>query len=881
MSRVSFVLLIVTLLVFPARAELCPPGENLEDRDGDDLADYACVGDWNSNGRCEIEADLQAAVDRLIDPGAKLVELSDCTFASPVAPLNENALLELDSFTTLRGQGATSLLVGLPETDRTSRQAVVGNRMHINGGNSQIVISDLEIDGGWRSGDASGVSTQHRMGVFLSNCNHCTVERVKVRDTLHSCLYSRNGRHVQFLDNTLRRCGNYTGKGTTFPCIYFFVDPGDRAAFVTARGNDCDGSGFAALNTRRGSSSSILENVVFEDNVVRNTRLAANGLAKPCIALRGVAGVVARNNYCEHTGGLRTFAGRGFYSTDNDVDATADVTVDGLVVNGSDGASALHVQAFTENFVGRNIRVDDAVRHCVRLSGPQRNLILEDLTLQGCANGGIAEFGNAGFGSAPGEGVTLRRIALMDVGFEGIRFNGPVRRLLLDRVSIVGAGRAGIRFAGGVGDATLLDTTLEDSTGDALLVDGGWDGLIIERLSIDGSSGGGVRLADSDASSSFDLDGFRLVASAIRRTAGPGVAVSASRPVGDVLVADNVLERTGGPAIDIDLLDGSDVRITGNLVREFSNGSVGDRIGVRITGNVTKAEVSTNTIESFAGVALHGVAYGLARSDPASLCTNRCRGLIGPLNCIETLDDATFGSDRDADAIVDACDECPEDPGNDTDGDGICMPADNCQDGFNTGQADADLDGLGDACDNCPEVVNVGQSDLDADGAGDACDNCLGIYNPPQSDHDADGEGDRCDLDDGRLYLVLDAGGGTNWDDEPPPGPIALPGGFNLYQGRLDVLRAGGDYTQDPDSVPGAARFCGILDPWQQNLDAPESGEALFFLVGWRGSADLGSTSDGAPRPNANPCPENFDNPDKKARDRLAQLPLGEGFTIF
>ena len=31
-------------------------------------------------------------------------------------------------------------------------------------------------------------------------------------------------------------------------------------------------------------------------------------------------------------------------------------------------------------------------------------------------------------------------------------------------------------------------------------------------------------------------------------------------------------------------------------------------------------------------------------------------------------------------------------------------------------------DAVGDACDNCPSTPNVAQTDTDADGAGDACD---------------------------------------------------------------------------------------------------------------------------------------------------------------
>ena len=101
--------------------------------------------------------------------------------------------------------------------------------------------------------------------------------------------------------------------------------------------------------------------------------------------------------------------------------------------------------------------------------------------------------------------------------------------------------------------------------------------------------------------------------------------------------------------------------------------------------------------------------------------------------------------DSDWDGVGDVCDNCPYDPDNDVDGDGVCGNVDNCWITPNPGQEDADGDGWGDICDNCPHIANpylTGQSDADGDGIGDVCDAC-----PNDAENDADGDGVCGDVD--------------------------------------------------------------------------------------------------------------------------------------
>jgi hypothetical protein len=171
-----------------------------------------------------------------------------------------------------------------------------------------------------------------------------------------------------------------------------------------------------------------------------------------------------------------------------------------------------------------------------------------------------------------------------------------------------------------------------------------------------------------------------------------------------------------------------------------------------------------------------------------------------------------------------------------------------------TNEAGEDFDGddRTGQCDNCPLSFNPLQEDSDADGRGDACDNCLLTRNPGQADADADGEGDVCDLDDGMIYLVSAEPQLFEWQLEQGMGP------WNVYRGDLVVLRADGLYTQAPGANPLARRECGQAVPVLIDTDVPAPGQAAHYLatsVLPAGETDLGETSDGTPRPNANPCP--------------------------
>jgi hypothetical protein len=828
-SRISGLLFCLLAAISTVNAVYCPPGPNRLDTDTDGLFDYACIGDWNNNGTCEMIGDIQVALDGLADPGTKFVELSDCSFEPPAFVNGPNSIIRLRDNILIVGRGTDTVLNGFLGTDLTSDESVISNEDHVNG-NVNVHIRDLAIDGGWRGGDATGFG-HARMGVQLEKCDHCSVQNLTVTDTLHSCLYVKDSLDVDFLDSDLLRCGNYTGEGNTFPCVYLFATDGNELRDVRVAGIECDGSGSNAFNTRRQTTGSTMVDLLFENNIARNTRLDFTGAPKQCFALSGVGSAQLENNTCVNTGGFANIVSDGYYSDGVDVNATGNVTIDGLHLTGSFNRTPVQVRQYSENFTLKNITVEGAAgADCLQFETPVRNFLLDGATLSDCGLRGIGQINDLDSGLAADEALEVRNVDIVGAGIdqpaEGVRFLGAAHGLVLDNVSIDGASSHGLNLIYGVNDSTFSNLSISNTAGIGLRIGYNSSNLLLDLNEISGTGSDCLRL-DGFPAPPPNYQNVSITNSTLSACGGRGIATQAGALVFlDLQLSGNVIDGTEGDGIEIDALaNGSSagLSIQNNSIRDFGRDLGGGTYsGIEISGSLNLPIVAQNTIEDLNHQATFGLLHGPSYFDVSALCTNTCSGTLPLTECLHVPGDPSFDIDIDSDLIVNGCD------------------------------SDDDDDGVLDPADNCPTVFNLAQADLDQDGSGDACDNCVNEFNPSQSDFDMDLEGDVCDLDDGLIYLLFADSDLVSWQPEA---------GFdlwNFYRGDLELLAAGGIYTQFPGSSTLAARECGLTVHDLPDSVVPDPERVAFYLtsgVSLGVEGGLGLDGLGIPRPNHNPCP--------------------------
>ena len=241
-----------------------------------------------------------------------------------------------------------------------------------------------------------------------------------------------------------------------------------------------------------------------------------------------------------------------------------------------------------------------------------------------------------------------------------------------------------------------------------------------------GTGGGGILCYDNSTPTITDCTITGNTADA----SGGGIYCYNSNPtISDCTIEGNTAYRGGGIFCYGSSSTISDCTISGNTAYR-GGGIFCDNSSATISG----CTISDNTASGGGGIR--------SNSDPtisnSIICGNAPDQILGSYtaseSCIEQSCVPLCYADSDADGIPDYLDQCPNDPDNDIDGDGVCGGEDAFPNDPNE-WADSDGDGTGDNGDGCP---NDPDNDIDGDGV---CGDVDAFPNDPNEWADSDGDG--------------------------------------------------------------------------------------------------------------------------------------------
>lgn len=193
---------------------------------------------------------------------------------------NESPILEVPSDTTVRGEGAASILKFDPAVNQSNFWRMIG--APVDGGAKNIVIRDLHLDGSnTHPKYVKGETPEHNAGLWFYNKLH-VIENVSVLNVLAEnfsgdCMaFSYNCRAITVRDCVLR---NFIRQG-----IQMGGSPGARDYLVTGC-RDLEHSVQPGGSTIHVEHARGLTNVIIENNQCRQSILAG-----------GVDGMIIRGN---------------------------------------------------------------------------------------------------------------------------------------------------------------------------------------------------------------------------------------------------------------------------------------------------------------------------------------------------------------------------------------------------------------------------------------------------------------------------------------------------------------------------------------------------------------------------------------------------------
>lgn len=291
---------------------------------------------------------------------------------------NESPILELPPNTTLRGEGAASILKFDPKVNQSNFWRMIG--APVDGGTKNVVIRDLHLDGSnTHPAYIKGETHEHNSGIWFYNKKH-VIENIKVFNVFAEnfsgdCMaFSYNCRAITVRDCTLR---NFIRQG-----IQMGGSPGSRDYLVTGC-RDLEHTVKPGGSTIHVEHARGLKNVIIENNQCRQSILAG-----------GVDGMIIRGN---------TISGK-------------------LVGNGN---TNLIIQ---DNLIKSNSKKGPVVQ-----LGYTKGLIFRGNIVQGTADNpiGVYVWGNSRYNSQPGEDVTISdnqitaaKTAISLNGTKNVKING-------------------------------------------------------------------------------------------------------------------------------------------------------------------------------------------------------------------------------------------------------------------------------------------------------------------------------------------------------------------------------------------------------------------------------------------------------------------------
>jgi hypothetical protein len=267
---------------------------------------------------------------------------------------NESPTLEVPPNTTIRGEGAASILKFDPKVNQSNFWRMIG--APVDGGTKNVVIRDLHLDGSnTHPKYVKGETPEHNAGLWFYNKKH-VIENVTVMNVLAEnfsgdCMaFSYNCRAITVRDCTLR---NFIRQG-----IQMGGSPGSRDYLVTGC-RDLEHSVQPGGSTIHVEHARGLKNVIIENNQCRKSILAG-----------GVDGMIIRGN-----------------------------TVAGRIVGNSNTNLVIH-----SNIVTATSKTSPVVQ-----LGYTKGLIFRGNIIQGAKDSatGLYVWGNSRYNKQSGEDVTI------------------------------------------------------------------------------------------------------------------------------------------------------------------------------------------------------------------------------------------------------------------------------------------------------------------------------------------------------------------------------------------------------------------------------------------------------------------------------------------